>query len=233
MIDTTSIKLPIVQGQDLPTNRTQCCEVSIPFPQSLVFNQNQLSVETTNEANTEKGEALNALCKIIAYWPDRSFKWVKLIYQYSNQASLFLKIDRALPETAKLLKESSSVDIAGKNAPVDSYDLSYKYAANTIVLSLADNLMQVLNASDEVILSLHANDLKLTDANDQTIQVTFTQANITKVDDLKSKVESAASICIEGHFLETLIQFTLIVEWLAPYDLIKFDLQIHLSLIHI
>ena len=62
MIDTQHhIKLSIIHEQSLQHGQKQCCEVSVPLPQSLVFSIEQLSVETTADDNESKTSSAGSL----------------------------------------------------------------------------------------------------------------------------------------------------------------------------
>ena len=90
MIDTTPIKLSIVHEPSLHNSQKHCCEVSVPLPQSMVFKLEQLSVSTDTNDKGEEPHEIDALCQIVAYWPDNSLKWIKLTYQYVKQPQLYL-----------------------------------------------------------------------------------------------------------------------------------------------
>ena len=221
MIDTQSVKLSIVHEPNLQTDQNQCCDISVPLPQSMVFKLEQLSVTTTTDDKAEKTKEIDALCQVVAYWPDNSIKWVKLTYQYFNQAPLYLNIDKNQADTSGVPPQQFIVNAV----PIDNY--SYKGGANTLTLSLANNRLAMLDDRGDAILSLNAGDLKLTNSAGQPIKSNFKQASVVQQNNLKNNSTSAVSLVIDGHFSETLVCFQLIVDWLVPFDLIKFTLQIH------
>jgi hypothetical protein len=219
MIDTQQhIKLLIVHEQGLQDGQKQCCDVSVPLPQSMVFSLEQLSVTTTAD---DESETIDALCHVIAYWPDNSLKWVKLTYQYFNQSQLYLNIETHQAATSDVQPPKFTDNIV----PIDNY--SYKGGANTLTLSLANNQLAMLDDKGDAILSLSADDLKLTDSLGQPVKTNFEQASVIQQKNLKNDKSSAVTMVIHGHFSETLVYFQLIVDWLVPFDLIKFTLQIH------
>ncbi len=228
MIDETQhIKLSIDHEYGLHNGQKQCCEVSVPLPKSLVFNLEQLSVKTATNNGAEKTKIIDALCHIIAYWPDNSLKWVRLTYQYDEQPQLYLNIvkekaDTASSSTKKLIDDA---DVSDVSDVINQY--IYKGGLNTLILGLADNRLEILDNKAESILSFTANDLRLTDNKGQPVKADFSHARVTQQTNLKNSSLSAMTIVIDGYFSETLIQFQLIVNWLVPLDLIKFDLQIH------
>jgi hypothetical protein len=235
MINTTAyINLPIVHEQSLQRGQKQCCETSLPLPQSLVFNLEQLSVKTVadhNDGNISHNDgvakSIDALCQIVAYWPDKSLKWVKLTYQYYYQLQLCLHIVRAHASASditpnKLLNTNKNSDVYDV---IDNY--SFKGGVNILTLSLANNRLEIVDNEGEAILSLSADDLKLTNSNGKAIKANFTRAGVTPQTNLKNSTSSAITIAVDGCFLETLVQFQLIIKWLVPFDLINFHLQIH------
>jgi hypothetical protein len=159
MIDTHKyIQLSIVHEQDLQHALNQCSEVSVPLPQSLVFSLEQLSVKIMTDDDTEKTKTINALCQIVAYWPDSSFKWVKLTYQYFNQPQLYLNIvkDHGGNSGVTIHKSIDGIDVSGVSNEINNY--SYKGGNNTLSLSLADNRLEMLDQKGEAILSLTSDD---------------------------------------------------------------------------
>jgi hypothetical protein len=228
MIDTHKyIQLSIDHEQDLLHALNQCSEVSVPLPQSLVFSLEQLSVKTMTDDDTEKTKTINALCQIVAYWPDNSFKWVKLTYQYCNQPELYLNIIKEFGGNYGVTgyKSIDGIDVSDVSDGINNY--SYKSGGNTLSLSLANNRLEILDQKGECILSLTADDLKLTDSSGQLIKTDFNHASVTQQTNLKNGASSAIAVVISGQFLETLVKFKLIIDWLVPFDLIKFHLQIH------
>jgi hypothetical protein len=236
MIDTQQfIRLSIVHEQGLQLGQNQCCEVSVPFTQSLVFSLEQLSVIKTlskndDYDNAEQTKTIDALCQIVAYWPDKSLKWVKLTYQYCNQTRLYLNITKVQAVTSgtpskRLIDGTHLSDVFDINDVINNY--SYKGGANTLTLSLTNNHLEILDDNNEAILSLSADDLKLTDSTGKPIEADFSHAIVTQQTNLKNSTSSAVTIVIDGHFSETLVQFQFIINWLVPFDLIKFHLQIH------
>ena len=231
MIDKQQhIKLSIVHEQGLQHGQKQCCEVSVPLPQSMVFSLEQLSVTTAigsndddNNNNNEKTKTVDALCQIIAYWPDNSLKWIKLTYQYCNQPRLYLNIVEHQADTSGVKPQK----FLGNAVPIDNY--SYKGGANTLTLSLANNRLEMLNDEGDAILALHADDIKLIDSTGQPVTSDFSQATVTQQTNLINHNSSAVTLVIDGVFSETLVQFQLIVDWLVPFDLIKCQLQVHNS----
>jgi hypothetical protein len=221
------IQLSINHEQCLQHVLSQCSEVSVPLPQSLVFSLEQLSVKSVTYDDTEKTKTINALCQVIAYWPDNSFKWVKLTYQYFNQPQLYLNIvkDHGGSSGVTIHKSIDGIDVSGVSNEINNY--SYKGGNNTLSLSLTDNRLEILDQKGEAILSLTADDLKLTDSSGQLIKTDFNQASVTQQSNLKNGASSAIAVVISGQFLETLVKFKLIIDWLVPFDLIKFHLQIH------
>lgn len=221
MIDTQSIKLSIVHEPSLHNSQKHCCEVSVPLPQSMVFKLEQLSVSTdTNDKGDELHE-IDALCQIVAYWPDNSFKWIKLTYQYVKQPQLYLNIQKHQAGSSNVLHPK----FINKADSIDNY--SYKGGANTLTMSLANNQLEMLDDKGQSLLSLGADDLKLTNSQEQPVKANFKYANVVQQNNLKNNNTSAVSLVIDGHFSETLVHFQLIVDWLVPFDLVKFTLQIH------
>jgi hypothetical protein len=237
MIDTQKpikpinpIKISIEHQQSVQHGHKQCCEVSVPLPQSMVFSLEQLSVtsaigsnddESDGDKDDEKTKTVDALCQIIAYWPDNSIKWVKLTYQYCNQPQLYLNIEKHQADTSGVQPQK----FLGNAVPIDNY--SYKGGANTLTLNLANNRLEMLNAEGDAILALHADDIKLTDSTGQPVKSDFSQANVAEHTNLNNHSSSAITVVVDGAFSETLVQFQLIINWLVPFDLIKFHLQIH------
>jgi hypothetical protein len=238
MIDTqTPIKLSIVNEQIMQHGYKQCCEVSVPLPQSLVFSLEQLSVTAAidsngsqNEDDNNKTTTVDALCHIIAYWPDNSLKWIKLTYQYCNQPLLYLHITKHQRDRCGVLPKKliHDTNIKGVSDVIDHY--SFKGGTNTLTLSLANNKLGILDEEGNANLSLNADDLKLTDNAGRPVKTDFRQASVTEhanLNMLNNYSSSAVTVVIKGIFSETLVQFQLIVDWLVPFDLIKFQLQIH------
>jgi hypothetical protein len=199
-----------------------------------VFSLEQLSVRTVADhidANISHSDGIartiDTLCQIVAYWPDKSLKWVKLTYQYYYQLQLCLHIAKAHASASditpkKLLNTTKSSDVSDV---IDSY--SFRGGVNILTMSLANNRLEILDNEGEAILSLSADDLKLTSSNGRAIKADFTHAGVTPQTNLKNSTSSAVTIAIDGCFLETLVQFQLIIKWLVPFDLINFHLQIH------
>jgi hypothetical protein len=215
------IKLLIAHQQSDQEGHKQCCEVSVPLPQSMVFSPKQLSVITATNDNAEKPKKIDAICHIIAYWPDNSLKWIKLTYQYCNQPCLYLNIIKHQTDTSGVPPQK----LIGNADPIDNY--SYKGGANTLTLSLADNRLEMLDDEGDTVLSLHADDIKLTDSTGQPVKSDFSQANVAEHTNLNNHSSSAITVVVDGTFSETLVQFQLIIDWLVPFDLIEFHLQIH------
>jgi hypothetical protein len=215
------IKISIEHQQSVQDGYKQCCEVSVPLPQSMVFSPKQLSVITATDDKAEKPKKIDAICHIVSYWPDNSLKWIKLTYQYCKQPQLYLNIEKRQADTSGVLPQK----LIGNADPIDNY--SYNGGANTLTLSLANNQLEMLNAEGDAILSLHADDIKLTDSTGQPVTSDFSQANVAEHTNLKNHSSSAITVVVDGVFSETLVQFQLIIDWLVPFDLIKFHLQIH------
>ncbi|MFT5814593.1 MAG: hypothetical protein ACI9VT_002354 [Psychroserpens sp.] len=229
MIDTQQqIKLSIVHDQSLQHAQKKCCEVSVPLPQSLVLSLEQLSVNTVTVVDgAEKTKAIDSLCQIIAYWPDNSLKWIKLTYQYCNQSILYLNIIKTPADIPYLSTQKLIYDTAFSNDSEIISDIYYNGGVNALTLSLANNQFEILDDGGKAILSLSADDLKLTDSSGQVIKTNFSHASLSEQTNLKDQTSSSVKIVVDGHFAQTLVQFQLIVDWLIPFDLIKFDLQIH------
>ena len=227
MIDAKQqqIKLAIVQDQHLQQDQLQCCEVSVPLPQSLVISLKQLSVKTVTDDDTKKTMTIDALCQITTYWPDNSFKCIKLTYQYCNQP--YLNIIKNQADMSDL----STQKLSNGSVPRDISDvinnISYKGGTNTLTLSLANNRVEMQDNKGQAILSLTADDLNLIDSEGKSVKTDFNHGSIAEQTNLKSDTSSAVTLIIKGCFSETLVKFQLIIYWLIPFDLIKFDLQIH------
>jgi hypothetical protein len=222
------IQLSITHEQRFQSAQQQCCEVSVPLPQSLVFSVKQLSlVVSKDDDGTTKTN--DAICQIIDYWPDNSIKWLKLTYQYCNQPRLYLNITKAQTDTSDAATNMliDVTDISDVINVTDNY--SYKGGANTLTLSVANNRLEVLDDNNQAILSLDANDLNLTDSTGQPVAADFSQATVTQQTNLLNHNSSAVTLVIDGVFSETLVQFQLTVDWLVPFDLIRCQLQIHNS----
>ncbi|MFT4808831.1 MAG: hypothetical protein ACI9LX_002168 [Paraglaciecola sp.] len=125
------MQLSITHEQCLQSAQQQCCEMSVPLPQSLVFSTEQLSLVVSKD-DDDTTETIDAMCQIIDDWPDNSIKWLKLTYQYCHQPRLYLNI-------------------------TDNY--SCKDGANALNLSVANNRLEILDENNQAILSLDANDL--------------------------------------------------------------------------
>ncbi|MBL4630690.1 MAG: hypothetical protein JKY14_05855, partial [Paraglaciecola sp.] len=226
MIDTDSIKLSIVHDTSLHSTQTQCCEVSVPLPQALVFSLEQLSVKAaTDEGSSET--TIDALCLVLAHWPDNSLKWVKLTYQYCNQPLMYLNILKNQPPSSAIASQKVIEDTDASNISDDINHYSYKGGDKTLSLSLAKNQLELLDDTGEVLLSISNDDLKLIDEQEQPVKADFTQVSVSQQINLKNSNHSAVSFAINGLFLDTLVEFQLLVDWLVPFDLIKFELQIH------
>ena len=228
MLDTHPIKLSIVHQTKLKNGQTQCCEVSVPLPQSVVFSLEQLSLKTTTDIDDAE-KIIDALCLIVAYWPDNSLKWVKLTYQYCNQPQIYLNILKGptyTPSVATptLIEGTDSSDISDVN---NNY--SYKGGSKALILSLTKNRLQWLDDKNTVLLSLSNHDLQLTDSQGLPVKADFSEVSVAEQINLKNNSSAAVTLTINGKFADTLVQFQLVVNWLVPFDLIKFDLQIHNS----
>jgi hypothetical protein len=223
MIDIPSIKLPINHDPDLQNGQNQCCEVSVPLPKSMVFKLEQLSVLTDLNDKTENPKKVDAICQIVAYWPDNSFKWIKLTYQNINQPHLYLNIEKLQVETTKVPPQNTLDNI-------DSIEnFTFKGGANTLTMSLANNQLGIVDDSGDTVLSVCADDVKLTNSQGQPVKTHFKHAKVVHQSNLKNNTASAVSMVIDGDFSETLVNFQLIIDWLVPFELIKFTLQIHNS----
>jgi hypothetical protein len=228
MIETPQhIQLSIVNEQSLQHGQKQCCEVSVPLPESLVCNLEQLSVRTIDNSAPEKSQTIDAICQIIAYWPDNSIKWVKLTIQYFDQPSLYLNIIKVQTDTSDLPTQALIDRTNTSDFIDDTNHYSYEGGANTLNINLSNNQLVMLDNKGEAIFCLTADDLKLTDSKGLLVKADFNRACLSEKNNLKNNTSSAVKIVIDGHFSETLVCFQLIVDWLVPFDLIKFDLQIH------
>ena len=222
------IQLSIAHEQRFQSAQQQCCEMSVPLPQSLVFSPEQLSLVVSKD-DDDTTKTIDAICHIIDYWPDNSIKWIKLTYQYCHQPRLYLNINEVQTDTSDAATNTliDATDISDVINVTDNY--SYKGGANTLTLSVANNRLEILDDNNQAILSLDANDLKLTDSKGQPVTANFSQATVTQQPNLITPNGSAVTLVIDGVFSETLVQFQLIVDWLVPFDLIKCQLQIHNS----
>jgi len=241
------IKISIDHHQSVQHGYKQCCDVSVPLPQSWVFSLEQLSVTTAidshdsendvhddnDDNDDQKTKTVDALCYIIAYWPDNSFKWITLTYQYCNQPRLYLNIIKHQTDTCDvspqtLIHGTDVSNVSNVSEVMDHY--AYQGGANTFTLSLVNNRLAMLNAQSDAIFSLDADDIKLTDSTGQPVKTEFSQARVTEhanLNMLKNHSSSAVTVVVDGVFSATLVQFQLIIDWLVPFDLIKFHLQIH------
>jgi hypothetical protein len=107
------IQLSITHEQRFQSAQQQCCEVSVPLPQSLVFSLKQLSLVVSKD-DDDTTKTNDAICQIIDYWPDNSIKWLKLTYHYCNQPRLYLNINKFQTDTS---------DVA-TNTLIDATDIS-------------------------------------------------------------------------------------------------------------
>ena len=226
MIDAKQqqIKLAIVQEQHLQHSQSQCCEVSVHLPQSLVISLEQLSVKTVTDDDAKKTMTIDALCQITAYWPDKSFKCIKLTYQYCDQP--YLNIIKHQTDTSDV----SAQELINGTDPRDISDVNnytYNSGTYTLTLNLANNRLEIQDNKGQAILSLTADDLNLINSKGQPVKTEFRHASIAEQINLKNNTSSAVTLVIKGCFSETLVKFQLIIYWLIPFDLIKFDLQIH------
>lgn len=228
MIDTHQhIKLSIDYDKGLQHAVNQFSEVSVPLPQSLVFSLEQLSVKSLMGDTPKKTQSIDVICQIVAYWPDKSFKWVKLTYQYFNQLQLYLDIlkNHAINAAVSPKKLIIGTQISDISEVVNDY--SYIGGESTLTLCLANNRLEMLDNEDEVIFSLSADDIKLADSKGQLLKADFRHASVTQQSNLKNNNSSALTLVIDGIFLETLVQFQLNIDWLVPFELIKCHLQLH------
>jgi Holliday junction resolvase RusA-like endonuclease len=152
------IKISIEHQHSVQHGHKQWCDVSVPLPQSLAFSLEQLSLVVSKD-DSDTTKTIDALCQIIAYWPDNSIKWLKLTYQYCHQPRLYLNITKLQTNTSDAATHTSieATDIRDVIDVTDSY--SYKGGANTLALSVANNRLEILDDNNQAILSLDANDL--------------------------------------------------------------------------
>ncbi|WP_339722135.1 hypothetical protein [uncultured Paraglaciecola sp.] len=221
MIDSPTIKLLVEHEPNLHNDQKKCCEVSVPLPKSKVFALEQLSITSATDNQSDKPREIDALCQVVAYWPDHSFKWVKLIYQYISQTQLYLNIGTSNAATTSTLPNK----LIEKAEVIDNYSL--KGGSEALTLSLENNQLTMLDDKGDAILSLNADDLKLTDSQGQRVKTDFKHASVVQHSNLKNNASSAVTLKIDGHFSDTLVYFQLMVEWLIPFELMKFTLQIH------
>lgn len=218
-IQQLPIKLAITHQQDLTKVQQQCCEVSVPLPQAMVLSLEQLCLTAHRDDKNQPPTIIDAICHVIALWPDNSIKWVKLTYLYQRQSQVYLNINAQQGTTDVPPAFLSSAEI------IDNY--AHKGGDNTLALELSNNLLTLVNAKEETIFSLFADDLKLTDNSDQLRKACFKHANVTDNINLKSNNPFAISLEINGEFSDSEVQFQLIVDWLVPFDMLQFSLQIH------
>lgn len=221
MIDSPSIKLPIEFESNVDSNQKLVSEVSVPLPKSMVFALEQLSVTTVPTHQSDIPNEIDALCQVVSYWPDNSIKWAKLTIERVNQTQMYLNINSAQKETP----DNSNKQFLANANDIDNY--SYKSGSNTLTLDLANHQLAILDDNNNTILSLDSDDLALTDSQGQSLKASLDSATAIQQDNLNNSLSSAITLKIEGHFLDTLVRFQLIVDWLLPYDLVKFTLQIH------
>lgn len=221
MIDSPSIKLPIEFESNVDSNQKLVSEVSVPLPKSMVFTLEQLSVTTTPNDLSDIPNEIDALCQVISYWPDNSIKWAKLTIEPVNQTQTFLNINNA----KQGIPDNSNTQFLENTNDIDNY--SFKSGSNTLTLNLTKQQLTILDDNDNIILSLDSDDLALTDSQGQSLKANLDSAIAIQQNNLKNSVSSAITLKIEGHFSDTLVRFQLIVDWLLPFDLVKFTLQIH------
>lgn len=213
-------KLLIDHQQTLSNSHQQVCEVSIPLPQSLVFSQEQLSL-TAESDSSNSSITMDALCQIVAVWPDNSLKWVKLTYQTAVQSSVYLNITQH-QEAAFSKEPQRHYNVIDTT---DSY--SYTCGNKTLNLNLGSNLLELVDNQHNPILSLSAKHIKLTDSEGNLAKTNYSQAKVIQYDNLKAGNNASISLTLDGGFLGSSIQFQLVIDWLIPFDFISYTLQIH------
>ncbi|MEP1446599.1 MAG: hypothetical protein ABJK37_10865 [Paraglaciecola sp.] len=221
MIDSPSIKLPIEFESSLDANHKLVSEVSVPLPKSMVVSVKQLSVTAdTNDVPVIPNE-IDALCQVVAYWPDNSIKWVKLTIERVKQTPVYLNINNTQTGTP----ESSNTQFVENTNATDNY--SFKSDDKTLILHLAKHQLTMLDVNDNAMLNLNAGDLELADSQGQSLTAYFDSAIATQQPNLKNNDSPAVTLKIKGHFSGTLVRFQLMLDWLLPFDLVQFTLQIH------
>ncbi|MFT2090410.1 hypothetical protein [Paraglaciecola sp. 2405UD69-4] len=222
MANIHQIQLPITHNEDTHSEKERYCEVSIPLPESLVFNIEQLSLNLNSQNdNDSEVDTIDGICQIISYWPDGSIKWLKITYLAHYKANIYLGIS----------KEQSDNNYTSNNEPeaciVITDDYQYKADAKTLSINLIENHIDLLNHNEESILSFTAKDLKLTDLNGVPIQAKFRHAKLIERSNLKPDSDSSVYLMIEGVFIDTLVSFKLNIDWLIPLNLLTCSVQIH------
>ncbi|MGS2721732.1 hypothetical protein [Paraglaciecola aestuariivivens] len=208
----SNVMVPITSPQE----QGAYCELALPFPQSKVFSLDQLSIQSLS---TE--QKVQAVCQVIALWSDNSIKWAKFIYVPLNDTQLALNI--APHEAQQQNQQVSQFTPLGRQF---SYPNSQEQGLK-LALDLDAQQLNIVNQQALQVLSFGANDIKLTNQFNHPIAAHFTHASVMPLVSLAANQTDAIALQITGKFLHTQVEFSLQLDWLVPFDLIKFDMQIH------